>query len=363
MNGGCGSAESGFIEVHGREFRLAGRPIALHGVNSYPLLQLVGRGRAEAVADIFDQALALGRPFVRTNAFLDGGDNPGRLRDEALRLCEAGFAALDGLIAQAAGRGVRLLLVLTNNWPDHGGAEFVMRSVAPAEHLPKDAFWSDPRALRAQSQFIAALVGRRNSLTGVLYREDPAILGWELANEAQCVDPHTRDFSTLVAWARRMAGEVRAAGAAQPVFWGGSGYRRQFGEDLLAIARDGAVDVLTMHVYPRLAPQWASALSEDARIATAVLLGAIRIYDAATIARRHAMPLIVEELGYIPPPHARDRDGERAEVLRRLLALASEQGLYGFPWMIGEHGRPDYDGHLIRRSDTASLDAIRARVQ
>jgi len=30
------------------------------------------------------------------------------------------------------------------------------------------------------------LIGRTNSITGVAYNAEPAILGWELVNEARC---------------------------------------------------------------------------------------------------------------------------------------------------------------------------------
>src|SRR5690606_40632590 len=50
-------------------------------INSYPLLQHAGEGRLSAVEDILAQAQALGRPVVRTPAFMDGGDHPARIRD------------------------------------------------------------------------------------------------------------------------------------------------------------------------------------------------------------------------------------------------------------------------------------------
>jgi mannan endo-1,4-beta-mannosidase len=345
--------------VRGGGFELGGRAIEPHGINSYPLLQLLGRGRLDAVRDIFGQAHALGRPFVRTNAFLDGGENPARLREADGAIREPGLAMLDLLLAEAGRSGVRLLLVLTNNWPDHGGAEAVLRAVAPGEALPKDAFWSDPRALAAQRALIRAVVGRTNGSTGVPYAEDPAVFAWELANEARCTEPRYCRRDTLVTWAREMAAAVRGAGALQPVAWGGSGYAGRFGEDLAAIAADGAVDVLTLHVYPRLLAGLADALDARARIGWAQLIGAMRLYQGARVARRHRLPLIVEELGYLPPVHAEDRDAERAAVLSGLLATAHELGACVFPWMIGEPDRPDHDGHLIRPDDRATWRAIR----
>jgi mannan endo-1,4-beta-mannosidase len=122
---------SGLVEIKGAQFVLGGEPFVPHGVNAYPLLQHAGEGRWEAVRDVFAQARALGRPFVRTNAFLDGGDHPARIRERDATIREQGLVALDGVLAEAAAARVRLLLVLTNNWEDYGGAAAVVRAVAP----------------------------------------------------------------------------------------------------------------------------------------------------------------------------------------------------------------------------------------
>jgi mannan endo-1,4-beta-mannosidase len=312
-------------------------------VNSYPLLQHVGEERWDAVDDIFAQALALG---------------------------QAGMRALDALIARAERAGIRLLLVLTNNWADSGGAPKVIATVAPGEGLGKDAFYSDPRAIGAQQAFVRALATRSNHVTGRAYRDEPAIFAWELANEAR-IDGRRRGApDPLVAWARAMADTLRAAGARQPIAWGGSGHRGKRGEDLDAIADDGAVDVLTLHLYPGAHSSWSAASPAPLRSGAARLLGAAVIHDRAVLARRYGMPLLIEELGHPMPARVQGlaRDRERAEVLRALLAVADEHGVATFPWMIGERGRPDYDGHLIRPEDahtTAVLsvrpDARRAR--
>ena len=343
----------GLIAVRGTRFVLDEREIVPHGVNCYPLLQHAGEERWAAVDDIFAQAVALGRPFVRTNAFMDGGRNPARLRDEDGSLREAGMRVLDALIARAARSGVRLLLVLTNNWGDSGGAPKVVAIVAPGEALSKDAFYSDPRAIAAQQLFVRALATRTNHVTGRAYRDDPTIFAWELANEARSNERRRGTGDPLVVWARTMADTLRDAGTRQPIAWGGSGYRGKRGEDLDAIADDGAVDVLTLHLYPLLHSRWNETLPDALRSAVSRTLGAAVIHDRTALARRYGMPLLLEELGHPMPARVQGvaRDRERAEVLRALLAVTDELGIAAFPWMIGERGRQDYDGHLIRPQD------------
>ena len=354
-----GALGDGMVELGAAGFELQRRGLVPEGVNSYPLLQLAGEDKWDAVREVLGQALELGRPFVRTNAFMDVGDNPARLRDDQGKVREQGLEVLDALLAEAARMRVRLLLVLESNWPDqeHGGVGAVVQAVAPGEALPQDAFWSEPRALAAQQAMIAALVGRANAITGAAYGDDPTIFAWELANEPHCIDLAWCTFETLPRWAKQMGDAVRAAGARQPVAWGGAGYRGQFGEDLEAIAASGAVDVLTLHVYARRLPttdERARELLIDAAVKTAVAV----MRDRALLAARYEMPLLIEELGYEPPLNAQNRDAERARALSSLLRVAAELRIPTFPWMIAETDRPDEDGFLIRPGDKATFQAL-----
>jgi mannan endo-1,4-beta-mannosidase len=346
------------VQTTAGDFVQDGFAIVPNGVNSYPLLQLVGEGRWDAVRDIFDQSVALGRPLIRTNAFMDGGENPARLREADGTIREQGLAALDTLIAEARDFDVRLLLILTNNWPDYGGAPAIVHAISPTEPLPKDAFWSDPRALGLQREYIRALVERVNGITELRYGEDPTIFAWELANEPRCSDPVYCSETTLVQWARIMSDELRAAGAMQPVAWGGSGHRGEYGEDLELIAQRGGVDVLTVHVYAKPAPRVFEGESASERVDAAVGQALPLLQDRIALAREYGMPLLVEELGYSAPEDASDRDGERADVLKALLSIVNDAGVAALPWMIGEQGRPDYDGYLIRPEDEITVDVI-----
>lgn len=330
------------------------------GVGSYPLLEHAGNGRMAEVDEILAEAVRIGRPLVRTNAFLDGGTNPARIREDDGTLREEGLVGLDRLLAAASAHGVRLILVLTNNWHDYGGAGAVLRAVAPGEELPHDAFWSDPRAIDAQRAYIAAIVGRTSTIDGRAYADDPTVLAWELVNEARCDDPELCDDGTLARWARAMAGAVRSAGARQLVAWGGAGHDGEHGEDLERIARDGDVDVLTLHLYP-----FAShALRLDdrsplERLAIGVRVATDAVRDRAAIARRHRLPLLVEEVGW-RGIGGDDRDGERGVFLGAVLRAAREEGVGAMPWMIAERGRPDYDGLLIDTDrDLATMEAVR----
>lgn len=316
------------------------------GVNSYPLLDHAGRGRMDDVHAIYERAVALDRLFIRTPAFLDGGTHPGRIRDDDLSLREEGLVALDLVVAAAGEHGVRLLLYLTNHWGNYGGGRAVLDAIDPS--LPIDAAYSDPRAIDAQRAYARAIVSRVNTITGLRYADDPTIFAWELVNEPRCDDARFCDRDTLVRWARAMAEAVREAGARQPIAWGGVGFAGEHGEDFEALAADGAVDILTLHLYPGLAgavslgPPGAG----DQAITAAVRDGADAIRHRAAIARAQGRALFVEEAGWRPILDGA-ADQERALVLGAWSRVATSEGIALWPWMIAEPGRPDYDGFLI----------------
>ena len=106
-------------------FLADGVPVVPRLVNSYPLLDHAGWERWGAITEILRTARELGRPLVRTGAYMIGGTNPARLRDEDGALREEGLVALDRVLAMAADEGVQLLLITANHWPDYGGAPAV----------------------------------------------------------------------------------------------------------------------------------------------------------------------------------------------------------------------------------------------
>lgn len=329
------------------------------GIGSYPLLELSGEGRDGDVAAILDVAVRLGRPLVRTSAFFDGGSSPARIRNDDGTLNEPGLLALDRVLSAARARGVRLVLVLTNHWADYGGGAAVLRAVAPGEGLPIEAFYGDPRAIAAQEQYVRALVSRTNAVDGTRYAEDAAVFAWELVNEARCDDADFCDAGTLTRWASTMSAAARAAGALQPIAWGGAGRDGEHGEDLAGLVREGGIDVLTLHVYPSLASSLETgATPSAARALVAAEQGAAWIREGASAARSLAVPLLVEELGWRASGGG-DGDAERALVLRAWPEAAREQRVGALPWMIGEPGRRDYDGFLIRAfTDRATTRAL-----
>ncbi len=101
-------------------------------------------------------------------------EGPGKFNEEA-------FKALDKVLQIANEEGVRLIIPFVDNWWWWGGrAEYA----AFRGKQPND-FWTDPQLISDFEKTINFVLNRKNTYTGILYKDDKAVLGWETGNEME----------------------------------------------------------------------------------------------------------------------------------------------------------------------------------
>src|SRR3954452_11403929 len=96
---------------------------------------------------------------------------------------------------------LRLILPFGNHWPDFGGMPLYLRWLGLAPDI-KD-FYQHPEARNAYRSWVEHLLTRRNTRTGRLYADEPAVLAWELANEPRC--PGRKGCEILLDWIDEMS--------------------------------------------------------------------------------------------------------------------------------------------------------------
>jgi hypothetical protein len=107
---------------------------------------------------------------------------------------ETAFRTLDEVLAAANRNGVRLIIPLVDNWPWMGGrAEY-----AGFRGKSKDDFWTDPQLIADFEETIRFVLTRTNTVTGICYRDDPAVLCWETGNEIASPAPWTREIARYI---------------------------------------------------------------------------------------------------------------------------------------------------------------------
>ena len=123
-----------------------------------------------------------------------------------------GLANVDYAVNKAGQLGIKLIVTLANNWTDYGG----MDQYVIARGLPyHDQFFTDATVRKWYKNWIAHVLNHVNTLSGVAYKDDPAILMWELANEPRCQGSgkpsglpasNACNTQTLVSWIGDVAG-------------------------------------------------------------------------------------------------------------------------------------------------------------
>jgi len=197
-----------FITVQGDQLMENGKPFRFISFN-LPNLQLIednmpfAETNAWRLPDEFEirdgltTVRQMGGTVVRTYSLsvvrADDPDMPGYVLGPG-NFNEAAFRELDLVLKIANEQGIRLIIPLVDNWKWQGGrAEY-----AGFRGKTKDDFWTDPQLIADFEETIRFVLTRTNTLTGVPYCDDKAILCWETGNELACPPSWTREIARYI---------------------------------------------------------------------------------------------------------------------------------------------------------------------
>ncbi|HRR55437.1 MAG TPA: cellulase family glycosylhydrolase [Acidobacteriota bacterium] len=107
---------------------------------------------------------------------------------------ETAFRTLDLVLALADETGIRLIIPFINNFQWWGG----VGDFAALRGKDRDAFWTDPQLIADFKDLMRYVVNRVNTVTGIPYRQEKAILAWETGNETQCPHAWTREVTAYL---------------------------------------------------------------------------------------------------------------------------------------------------------------------
>jgi hypothetical protein len=329
-----------FVRVEGTEFRIGARPFRFTGAN----VSIVHGAATRESADRLLDAVAADRlGVIRVWALGEAVDDGARWRrDYAFRTgpeawVEGSFEHLDRVLVAARERGVRVILVLLNRWGDYGGLPQYARwvGIEPRRRnlLPSElaTVLAHPEVRRFAGDHLERLATRRNAQSGELYRDDPTIFAWEIANELGA--PTCEAHEALLGFTREMADALHELDPNHLVAAGHIGYQsaqsRESWRDIQALP---SIDYADAHVYPE-------------HLADATDPGSFGrwIDDRVEIANTLGKPLLIGEVGV---PRASSDFADRAAWFDGFFARARRNGVAGVlvwiykPWQEREdkHG-------------------------
>jgi len=263
-------ARPGFVQANGARFMIDGRPFRFAGANVAVMYRDDDR---RMMGETLRQAAQAGIKVVRLWASGEGGPDDVKpiadyhdwprthsFRNQPDQWNEDEFAFLDLVLEQAARNGLRVQLCLGNWWRDTGGVTQYLRwagiNGADDDKSPFGInsekamqFYTNETARRLYRAHVQKIATRRNSVTGVMYRDDPTIFGYELMNEAQCL---TGRWSERRAWLAEMSAYLKSLDPDHLIAPGDWGYRSAAERrEWLADHALPQIDYCDVHNYPR----------------------------------------------------------------------------------------------------------------
>ena len=319
---GCSPKEdpsSPFVRVKEGKFYRNGQEYNYIGTNFWygPILASEGRGGdIPRLGRELDTLKALGIENLRV---LVGGDGPDGVfsRIEPTLQTAPGvyndtlLVGLDRFLAEIGKRGMQAVLYLNNSWEWSGGyGQYLEWATGEKALVPLiDGYWPFMQQMRlfqtsvpAQELFYAHvrnIVGRTNSITGIPYKDDPAIFAWQIGNEPRCFsdDPEVRDG--FIGWMTETARIIKGIDPNHLLSTGSEGiWGCEMDRDLLVRVNSiPGIDYMTVHIWPY---NWSwvrpDALVEDVPVAKEKTREYLELHRS--VADSLGMPVVAEEFGY-----------------------------------------------------------------
>jgi mannan endo-1,4-beta-mannosidase len=223
---------------------------------------------------------------------------------------EETFKSLDMVLAVANRKGIRIIFPFIDNWKWWGG----IQAIAAFRGKEAKDFWTDPQLFEDYEKIVEAVVNRTNTVTGVKYRDDKAILAWETGNELVC--PHE--------WTAKAAAFIKSLDRNHLVI---DGYHTTNLRD--ESIEDENIDIVTTHHYSRDPAQ------------------TVRQIKSNMAKARGKKPYFVGEFGFIPTDAVES-------VLR---AVIDEKTSGALIWSLRYRNR---DGGFYWHSEPAGGDLFKA---
>lgn len=123
----------------------------------------------------------------------------------------------------------------------------------------KDLFYTNAACKQLYKDYIKFFLNRINSISGVAYKNEPAILAWELANEPRCETDPSGD--TLQGWIEEISAYIKSIDKNHLVTTGEEGYYKvsgstdwkydgSLGTDFIRNHSSKDIDLCSFHLYP-----------------------------------------------------------------------------------------------------------------
>lgn len=228
------------------------------------------------------------------------------------------FAGLDYLLMEMGKRDMVAVLYLNNSWEWSGGYGYYLEQAGEGkcplpnidgyqqyvDHVAK--FADNQKAHELFYQYVRDIIGRTNRYTGTAYKDDPAIMSWQIGNEPRAFSKEKK--GAFKEWISEAAALIRELDPNHLISVGSEGIIGCEMDSMLyeEICSDRNIDYMNLHLWPTNWG-WANKDSLSECMERVKQMSRDYIKEHVDIASRLHKPLVMEEFGY-------PRDGRQLAI-------------------------------------------------
>ncbi len=368
---GCNSQSAKeFVSVKGTRLILKGKPYRFVGFNMWYACYLGATpdGQKRLVKELdtlnaygFDNLRILGaseRSTFNRALPLTIEHSPGAYDENLLK-------GLDFVLSELGKRKMHAVVYLNNYWQWSGGMAQFMNwsrgdnvtdsgSRGDLDRMMRYSaeFYADSRANGIFHNYIKMLVNRTNTYNKLRYRDDPAIMAWELANEPRPGPDGPqgeKNIEDFIKWNYETAAWIHSIDPNHLVTTGSEGLTGTLNSEEYFIRshNDSAIDYITFHLWAKNWG-WFDSKRADSTLSESIKKAHSYINRHIKIAKSLRKPVIMEEFGLdrdlsatSPFTPVKARDEYFSSVLKIFTDTDEDSPFAGVNvWAYGGYGKP-----------------------
>jgi mannan endo-1,4-beta-mannosidase len=360
-----------FVTVKNTGFEINGKPYHYLGTNFWYGANLAAKregGDRERLIRELDRLQRMGITNLRIMGGSEGPDSEPYRMTPSFQFKPGMynrfvFDGLDFLLTEMKNRNMHAVICLNNFWNWSGGMAQYLVWAGAVKSIPyppphpggswqkfqefSSQFYSNQKAVELFNDHLEFIINRKNTVSGVAYKNDPTIMAWELANEPR----GGKNVDAFLKWIDSTAGFIKKLDPNHLVTTGSEGKTSSpsSGTDLAKDHASNNIDYATIHIWVQ---NW--GIYDPAKAAetydTAIQYAINYIDDQTRIAKEINKPLVLEEFGisrdldsHVPGSSITVRDRYYARIFEEVFNRARQDtsivaGVNFWAWA-GE-GRP-----------------------
>jgi mannan endo-1,4-beta-mannosidase len=373
---------SHFVRIENAQFMIGNEPYHYLGTNFWYGLNLGvegEQGNRDRLIRELDRLQSLGVKNLRVMAGSEGPDSEPYRMLPALQTGPGEYnekvsEGLDFLLTETKKRNMYAVMCLNNFWNWSGGVGQYAVWSGSADSIPYPpphpggswsvyqqfaaSFYSNEKAMSLFEDHIRYIIERKNSVSGIAYKEDPTIMSWEFANEPRGVN----NKPAYDKWLSRTASFIKNLDPNHLVTTGSEGRTSSStsGVDPELDHNINGIDYMTIHIWVQ---NWEiyNPAKADSTLPISIDYAINYLNDHEAMARKIGKPVVLEEFGisrdlndHNPSATTTVRDKYYAQLFNAVYEKAKEPNSVvagcNF-WAWGGEGRPRQAEAIWQKDD------------